>query len=63
MYFILGTQRISSLNAQQLIHYYNDSRRNKEEKKDGDSLRQATPHLQNPNNCKHRVDSEVLNPK
>ena len=30
---------------------------------DGDSLRQAAPHLQTPTNCKHRVDGGVLNPK
>ncbi|NEO58838.1 MAG: hypothetical protein F6K54_40900 [Okeania sp. SIO3B5] len=37
--------------------------RKKEEKMDGDGLRQAAPHLQTPTNCKHRVDGGELNLK
>ncbi|NES75383.1 MAG: hypothetical protein F6K06_05935 [Okeania sp. SIO1H4] len=40
-----------------------EGRRNKKEKVDGDSLRQAAPRLQTSTNCKHHVDSGVLNPK
>ncbi|WP_293059618.1 hypothetical protein [Okeania sp. SIO2B3] len=40
-----------------------EGRRKKEEKMDGDSLRQVAPRLQTPSNFKHRVDGGVLNPK
>ncbi|NES78712.1 MULTISPECIES: hypothetical protein [Okeania] len=40
-----------------------EERRKREEKVDGDSLRQAAPRLQTTTNCKHPVDGGVLNPK
>ncbi|NET41619.1 hypothetical protein [Okeania sp. SIO2B3] len=46
-----------------LNYFVEEGRRKKEEKMDGDSLRQATSCLQTLTNCQHRVDGEVLNPK
>ncbi|MDY7003287.1 MAG: hypothetical protein SWX82_04795 [Cyanobacteriota bacterium] len=52
--------RVSNLNLDSDIE---EGRRKKEEKMDGDSLRQAAPRLQTLTNYQHRLNGGILNPK